>query len=383
MALSARVVTVGGALGRPVGSARAKLGARRGVALLLDDGRGARGLGEASPLAGRSGESLDEVAAALGQLDGRALEEAAEALAQAPLPVGDALAALPVARAVDGSARFAVETALLDLVGRRRGLTVAALLGARPGTTVGLQRVVDAGAGAAAIVEAAERLVRDGGDALKVKIGGPDFAAELEALAALRAAFPTMVLRLDANRALDRNELAPRLALLAGIAPELVEEPARGGLRAAVGRGVAIAADESLADAPDEVGALLAERRLAAIVVKPAAVGGIAAALGWARRATAAGAAVVVSHLWDGPIALTACAHLALAVAPPSGAARAIAGLAAHPGLDAWPAVALPLHRARPLVLSTVGAGPGLGLPSALEAALAVDVAYADEARPS
>jgi o-succinylbenzoate synthase len=392
---SVRVVTVGGALSRAVGSAAAQIAERRGLALILDDGRGARGLGEASPLPGRSGETLGAVAAALAALDGGALAEAAEALTRAALPVGAALGevvdevlgevlgAPPVVRALPPSARFAVETALLDLVGRRRGLTMAALLGARPGARVGLQRVVDAGEGAAALVEAARRLEREGGGALKVKIGGADFVAELAAVAALRAAHPSVELRLDANRAFADEDVAARLRRLAGVAPAFIEEPARGGLRAVDERDrgrIALAADESLADAPREVEALLAARRLAAIVVKPMAVGGIAAALAWARRASEAGAAVVVSHLWDGPIALTACAHLALAVAPPPERPPAVAGLAPHPGLDAWPPVTLPLHRARPLGLSADGAGPGLGLPASFEAALTADVEFTDEA---
>jgi L-alanine-DL-glutamate epimerase-like enolase superfamily enzyme len=384
---SVRVVAVGGALSRAVGSASAQIAERRGLALILDDGRGARGLGEASPLPGRSGETLGAVAAALAALDGGALAEAAAALTRAALPVGAALGevlgATPIVRALPSSARFAVETALLDLVGRRRGLTMAALLGARPDARVGLQRVVDAGEGAAALVEAARRLEREGGGALKVKIGGADFAAELAALAALRAAHPSVPLRLDANRAFADEDVAARLRLLAGVAPAFIEEPARGGLRAVDERDrgpMALAADESLAHAPREVEALLAARRLAAIVVKPMAVGGITAALAWARRASEAGAAVVVSHLWDGPIALTACAHLALAVAPPPERPRAVAGLAPHPGLDAWPPVALPLHRARPLGLSADGAGAGLGLPASFEAALTADVDFTDEA---
>jgi o-succinylbenzoate synthase len=357
-ALAVRVIPVGGTVAGAVGTARAKQRTRRGLVVSLEERGGGVGIGEASPLPGRSRESLADVDMALRALDGDTVARAADALTEAPLAdIGALLGELPLFSRLPSAARFAVETALLDLVGRRRSLPIALLLGARPDAVVGLQRVVDAGA--TEVLSAAQEAIADGSGVLKLKLGGGDLRRELAAIAAVREAFPSLTLRLDANRALSTAEVRAHARLLSAAA--FVEEPAREGIAAAAECGVRVAADESLSDAPEDVRTLLAAHRLAAIVVKPAEVGGVAAALEWARRAADAKADVVVSHLWDGPIALTMAAHLALALAPPVDEPRAVAGLAPHAALAAWPDVALPLHREHPLRISLVDATPGLG----------------------
>jgi L-alanine-DL-glutamate epimerase-like enolase superfamily enzyme len=68
-------------------------------------------------------------------------------------------------------------------------------------------------------------------------------------------------------------------------------------------------------------------------------LGGFAACLDWAHLAQQHRGSVSMSHLFDGPVALAACAELALCL---PGDQRA-AGLTPHVGLQAWPACALPL----------------------------------------
>src|SRR4051812_31257506 len=100
---------------------------RPSLLLALTDEAGAVGLGEASPLPPFSREDLDACARALDDVHERLapLDDeapAAEAISFALQRMEPALAAAP-------SARFALETALLDLLARRRGLSVATLLG--------------------------------------------------------------------------------------------------------------------------------------------------------------------------------------------------------------------------------------------------------------
>jgi L-alanine-DL-glutamate epimerase-like enolase superfamily enzyme len=90
-------------------------------------------------------------------------------------------------------------------------------------------------------------------------------------------------------------------------------------------------------------------------VLKPAVLGGLMHARRIARLAHAQGVDTVVSHIYDGPIALAACAELALSI-PDTRAC----GLAPHAGLTAWPSVRIPQLRPNRVVPHR---GGGLGVP--------------------
>src|SRR5690606_33379374 len=90
-------------------------------------------------------------------------------------------------------------------------------------------------------------------------------------------------------------------------------------------------------DAPGALDALLAAGLANVLVLKPMLLGGFLPALALAARARACGAGVVISHLFDGPVALAASAHLAVAL----GTTRAC-GLDRHSGLQAWPEIDIP-----------------------------------------
>ena len=93
------------------------------------------------------------------------------------------------------------------------------------------------------------------------------------------------------------------------------------------------------------------------MVLKPMILGGLSRWLELGRRAGALDLGVVVSHSFDGPVALAAAAALALALPT-----RIAQGLAPHSGLAAWPPIPLPLTHAALQVWST----PGLGLAAEL-----------------
>jgi len=288
--------------------------AGRGAYVIVERG-GLRGIGECSPLPGRS-----------------------------PDPLADDLAALSSARAVDQiapalpAARFGLETALLDLAAQERGVSVAELLAAAPARELSPSAIVSLGGSAAAA-------------RWKVKIGRGDFEAELGALAAMRRG-----LRLDVNRAWRRDQAGARLARLVPLEPEWVEEPVAAADLLVLGpQPVPIALDESLLDQPEESQAALDAGLVRAVVLKPALLGGSAACLAWAERARRAGAVPIASHLMDGPVALAATIELALAMARPGDPAP---GLGAHDGLAAFPPALVPQLAADRLISHR----PGLGV---------------------
>ena len=232
------------------------------------------------------------------------------------------------------AARFALETALVDLAAQAIGCSVAELLArdltgepaGEPAHQLACSAVVPP-TGAGPEVPAAITT-------WKVKIGELD---RLEQdLADLRRIPRGVHLRLDVNRRWSRAECEQHLPRLAELGPDWVEEPTTAADLVALGAGspVVLALDESLVDEVDASRLALERGLVRVLVLKPALLGGLAAARAWAERARAAGAVPVVSHLFDGPIALAACAELALALARPGDPA---AGLGPHRGLAAVP----------------------------------------------
>jgi O-succinylbenzoate synthase len=195
--------------------------------------------------------------------------------------------------------------------------------------------------------------VARGYSTLKFKLGRPGaFDAELGLIREVRRRVgPEVRLRLDANRAFPQSELAERLAALADVKPEFLEEPSDSLPDASP---IPLALDESLS-ALDSLDPRLAARGVVAVVLKPGVLGGLLRARELARKAASIGLVPVVSHAFEGPLGHAAACELALALGP----SRYAAGLAPHAALPAW-GIALPR--------ACSGAGlrchdaPGLGL---------------------
>jgi o-succinylbenzoate synthase len=350
----ATVIGVGGMLPVPVGNAGSSWHERRGLVLRLFDDDGNMGQGEASPLPGYSPDDLGAVRGAFAREPWLAVPEIDERVAIAP----------QVRHLVDGvdpgipSARFALETALLDLLGLRVGRPVHDILaGGAPCGRVPVARLIDSEK-VAECLAASRRALHRGIRTLKVKVGR-DFARELELLRALRAELGDgIAIRLDANRSFPPAEARERLRELATLAPSMIEEPVvPEALADLVSAPVPIALDESLAG--DE-GLRLLSRLTAAgvckwVVLKPTVLGGVLACMEIARRARAGGAEPIVSHTFDGPLAMAASAELAVALPPP----RHAAGLDRHAALRAWPDIDVPTLTGAELVPSEE---PGLGI---------------------
>ena len=320
---------------------------------VTDDG-GHRGLGEASPLPGYSPDQLDQVEAALAELEGA---DVAAALEQAGTGVQSALRALAALVSADlPSGRMALETAGLDLLARRQGVSAPQLLGAE-GSSRPLAQLLGP-ASAQGLVSDAEAAVQAGFSHLKLKLGAKErLAAELAGVRALREQYGNSVtLRLDANGSLSPSEVSQAWQSLASLDIEWFEEP--GQLPEQLLGALPLALDESL-QGLDHVAVQARAQQLQArcLVLKPMALGGLSHCWLLAELARTLGLQPVLSHTFDGPLAWRATAALALAL--PAGSAH---GLAPHAGLEAW-------QLAPPPVVDgslRAWAEPGLGLPTEL-----------------
>ncbi len=211
--------------------------------------------------------------------------------------------------------RWAIETALIDLEARRRGLPLAVLLGART-LAVPVNAALgplDDGCAARAATAAAE-----GYTTAKLKVGLAPVEEELSRLRDVAAA-ALLRLRLDANRAWDHADARRFLTAIADLPIDGVEEPlaepcvaSLAALQAALP--YPLAADESLPVLG--LDALLAWRAVRRLVLKPARLGGVLRTLSFARTAQAAGLEVVITSVVDSAIGVAAAAHLAAAIAP-------------------------------------------------------------------
>jgi L-alanine-DL-glutamate epimerase-like enolase superfamily enzyme len=353
-------------------SAVGRWNARAGLLLRVEAPNGHIAFGEASPLPGYSLDTLGEAREALGAIDWDSVPDADDG--EPVLEYLNRVSGTPLVPATQrhprapqtgsgnspitsGAARFALETVLLDLLAQKRGVPLYGLLSEGDVSPVPLCFMVG-GADDATVVDAAKRAADQGAHTIKVKVTGPSFSDQLGILERVRKAIGPAMLRLDANQTLTDETVGSELARLAAFTPEFVEEPApaEAMLRLA-DPAVPVALDESLLNEAlwNTVRPSLASLRCVALVLKPMTLGGFSACLWWASRARDLGLDVAVSHAFDGPVALAASAHLALAVSTRTRGS----GLSRHGGLGAWPAMDVPLIGRTEVVPTSI---PGLGV---------------------
>jgi o-succinylbenzoate synthase len=310
--------------------------------LVVEDAEGRVGLGEASPLPGYSPETLDDAWDSLTPLVGVSLglEELGPGSSQALRAVTGAVAS--------PAARFALETALLDLWSKQRGEPAWVLLArirselldvaAAPLAVAAEGHPVAAllpGSGDVALAHA-ERAFARGIRCFKAKLGVPGaWSGELATLRALRKRFPEVRLRVDANQALSPEELWQRLPALRDLTLEWLEEPiARfpAGIDWEVG--IPLALDESLQQNPPDPRASR-DHAVRAYVLKPTTLGGFVRSFELANEAIRAEFVFVASHAYEGPVGFSAVAALSLAL----GSDRPPDGLDGHAGVADAPAL--------------------------------------------
>lgn len=206
-----------------------------------------------------------------------------------------------------GSARCAVETALLDALCRQAGLSLWAFFGgAEPAlitdVTIPLAGVDEGRAEAA-------RWSALGYSRLKVKIGARSPDEDLARVVAIHQAAPSAGLILDGNGGLSAGGTLALLEALRGrgIVPILLEQPVPGDDLAGLGElsrraGVPVAADESVASAADARS--IAREGLAQVVNIKLMKCGIAEALAIAEVARASGLGLMIGGMVEARLAM-------------------------------------------------------------------------------
>ena len=258
------------------------------VQLTLTEGT-MRGRGECVPYA-RYGETVENVVATI---------EAIRAEIEAGLGRDDLQALLPA-----GAARCAIDCAMWDLEAKQAGKPVWQLAGLpepKPVETAVTVSLDTPGA----MAEAARDTP---GNLLKLKLGGPDDLARIEAVHAAR---PEARLIVDANEGLGADQLPAIAKAAASLGVVLIEQPFPAGEDAGLLRRpgpVAICADES-AHTSAELQDLA--RRYDAVNVKLDKAGGLTEALAMVRGARACGLGVMVGCMVAGSISMAPAVLLA------------------------------------------------------------------------
>lgn len=182
----------------------------------------------------------------------------------------------------------AVDSAVHDLLARRAGVTVGALLAlpqwdsAPTAHTIGIMPTAEA-------ADTAARLRAEGFAVVKIKAGAEDPAADIARVRAIRNVAPAAELLLDPNGAWPADVAIDVLTALADVGIAAVEQPVAAGDRGALGRvaravPMPIVADEDAGTIED---LRLLPPEIAGINIKLAECGGLDAAramITWARQ---------------------------------------------------------------------------------------------------
>ncbi len=163
------------------------------------------------------------------------------------------------------TARFALEVALLDLLGQEQALPIAQLLSPGARRWVAVSALLVGREPAELAAEAADR-VAEGYTTLKLKVGAGPLEADLARLTAVREQVGPMVkLRVDANGVWSRDEAERALRAFGPLQLELCEQPVAEadleGLAAITAKRLCpIASDESLSAGDGRSGAGVGSR---------------------------------------------------------------------------------------------------------------------------
>jgi L-alanine-DL-glutamate epimerase-like enolase superfamily enzyme len=256
--LKVRAVPLNIALSAPFGISRGALETAANVLVAVELGDGTVGYGEAAPFPAYNGETqaaaLDALTRAAAWLPGRDAAEWRSLAAEHGAWGGSAC----------GSARCALETALVDAVARRDGVPLWRLFGGA-GTELKTDMTVTTGSALEA-AEAARMIRQRGIRVIKAKVGGPGgTAADLERISAILEAAPGSPLVLDGNAGMDRRRARELVGGLRerGITPALLEQwlpkdDLEGMRLLGAESGWTVAADESVATAGDAENAVSA-----------------------------------------------------------------------------------------------------------------------------
>lgn len=284
----------------------------RSLVVRIHTDEGIVGSGEAHQgVAGYSSETTGTMDAVVSQVYG-------------PLLVGRELAAveqlsaeLGIARRGNLFARCAVEIALFDALGRARGLSVAAVLGGPVRARLELSGSIGIDT-PEVMAQKAATMVAAGYRTIKVKVGMPDIAADLQRVRAVRKAVGDAVaIRLDANSGYSPADALTFTRGLEDLAIEYLEQPVAAEHIDAMAKLtrlgiVPILADESV-HTPEDAYRFISAGATDAIKIKISKVGGYIPARKIIDIAESAGIKLVIGQGICSSLEAAAEAHLACA----------------------------------------------------------------------
>lgn len=210
-------------------------------------------------------------------------------------------------------AKCAVETALLDAHGKRRGLPVSELLGGRLRSRLAVAWTLASGDTAKDIAEAENMLDLRRHKIFKLKIGAKPLLDDIAHVAAIKRALGDRgAVRVDVNMAWSETDAAYGMAALADAGCELVEQPVAS--TSALARLVrrfptALMADESL-HGPESAFELAKVSGADVFAVKIEQSGGLFDAQRVAAIADAAGIGLYGGTMLEGAFGTIASAHV-------------------------------------------------------------------------
>lgn len=276
------------------------------VVLRLTAEGGVEGVGEASPWSVFTG-SPEASYAALDRyirphVIGRKVGDIAAIMADAERAVAHAT-----------EAKAALETALLDLVGRMRGVPVWALLGGRARASVPLSVSIanpDFDADRVLI----QRLVDDGVGIVKLKAGIRGHGFDVMRLEALRTDFPQLDVRVDYNQGLHPDTAVRDVMEVAKFRPTFIEQPVPKHMFTLMRRireaiDVPLLTDESVFG-PEDMLRAISEGICDGVSIKIMKSGGLRRAQTVARMAAAAGLSAYGGDMFEAGIAHLAGVHM-------------------------------------------------------------------------
>ena len=212
-------------------------------------------------------------------------------------------------------AKCAVETALIDALGKRTGLSASELLGGRQHDRLPVAWTLASGDTGRDIAEAEEMLARRRHNIFKLKIGRGDPRQNIAHVAAIKRALAERAsVRVDINQAWSAASASSLLPALLDAGVDLVEQPiaarnVRGMARLCRESSIPIMADEAL-HGPESAFEIAREAAADVFAVKIAQSGGLFAAGKVAAIAQAAGIGLYGGTMLEGAIGTIASAQL-------------------------------------------------------------------------
>lgn len=237
-------------------------------------------------------------------------------MAADPDKIGETMSAIRRSVKRNHFAKCAVETALLDMAGRRRGVPVSEMIGGgRVRSTLPVAWTLASGNTAKDIDEAEEMLGTRRHNIFKLKIGKRAVEADANHVGAIcRAVEGRASVRVDVNQNWSEAEADRGMALLRDAGVDLVEQPIAGDAISALARlaarhGIPVMADEAL-HGPRSAFALASAGAAQVFAVKIAQSGGLLAGAEVGHIAAAAGIGLYGGTMLEAGVGTIASAHL-------------------------------------------------------------------------